>query len=125
MRDDDFFWEGALQGKLLIQGCDDCRTLVHPPLPMCSNCQSLNLTPVECSGRGEVLSWVVSKHPTRADTEERVVALVQLEEGVRLVSNLQGVSIDAIPPSLAVEVFYEVFDEIALPQFRPAGAARQ
>jgi uncharacterized OB-fold protein len=123
MRDDDFFWEGARDGELLIQRCGDCRTFVQPPLPMCSTCQSLNLAPVQCSGRGEVLSWVVSKHPTRSDAEERVVVLVQLEEGVRLISNLQGAPIDAIQPGLPVEVFFQAFDEVVLPQFRPAGAA--
>jgi uncharacterized OB-fold protein len=124
MRDDDFFWEGARDGKLLIQTCDSCRTLIHPPLPLCPNCQSSDTSPMECSGRGEVVGWVMSKHPTRQDDPDvRVVVLVQLEEGVRLVSNLQGVDFDAIDVGLPVEVFYQTFGEAVLPQFRPAGAA--
>jgi hypothetical protein len=108
----------------MIQKCNSCRTLIHPPLPMCSKCQSLDLSPMECSGRGEVLDWVMSKHPTRSeDTDVRVVVLVGLEEGVRLISNLHGIDFDAIEVGQPVEVFYQSFGDAVLPQFRPVGAA--
>jgi uncharacterized protein len=124
MRDDDFFWEGVCEGKLLIQQCGKCGALRHPPLPMCPACQSLDWSPIQSSGQGQVLSWVMSKHPTQPeDTDIRVVVLVALKEGVRLISNLQGIAFDAIEVGLPVEVFYESFGDVVLPQFRPASAA--
>ena len=52
--DDAFFWDGAAEGKLLIQRCTDCGTLRHPPAPMCGNCGSLAWDAAESSGRGRV-----------------------------------------------------------------------
>lgn len=122
MRDDDFFWDGAREGKLLIQKCSNCQTPIHPPLPMCPHCQSLDLSTIECSGRGEVMGWVMSRHPTKQDDADvRIVVLVKLEENVRLISNLQGIEFDEIEAGLPVEVFYQSFGEAVLPQFRPTG----
>ena len=124
MRDDDFFWEGARDGKLLIQKCDNCQTVRHPPLPMCPKCQCLDWSPEQLSGRGEVLGWVMSKHPTRTDlTDNRIVVLVGLEEGPRLISNLQGIELEDVQVGQPVEVFYQEFGDVVLPQFKPAGAA--
>lgn len=125
MRDEDFFWEGARDGKLLVQKCRQCETLRHPPLPMCAKCQSTDWSAVECTGRGEVLGWVLSTHPTRPDAEVRTVVLVQLEEGVRLISNLQDIELAAIDVGMPVEVFYQTFGETVLPQFRPARTIRR
>jgi uncharacterized protein len=87
-RDHDFFWEGVDQGKLLVQCCSQCAAKRHPPAPMCGDCQSLEWTAQPLSGRGTVFSWLISKHPTRPDEEPRVVVLVDLEEGTRLVANM-------------------------------------
>ena len=87
-RDDDFFWEGVDRGELLAQSCSQCGTLRHPPAPMCALCQCLTWEPKTLSGRGTIFSWLVSKHPTKPDAAPRTVVLVDLEEGLRLVSNL-------------------------------------
>lgn len=87
-RDDDFFWEGVDQNRLLVQACSDCGTIRHPPAPMCAACQSTRWEAKQLSGRGKVYSWLVSKHPTQPDASPRVVVLVDLEEGIRLVSNM-------------------------------------
>jgi uncharacterized OB-fold protein len=86
--DDAFFWDGAAAGRLLIQRCADCGGLRHPPAPMCGACGSLAWDTVEASGRGRVYSWMYSLHPNRPDDAPRIVILVELEEGTRLVSNL-------------------------------------
>jgi uncharacterized OB-fold protein len=121
-RDDEFFWAGVQEGRLLIACCAKCSNLRHPPSPMCPVCGSLEWTAKQSSGRGSVHSWIVSHHPTASDDVPRIVALVELEEGVRLVSNLQGVSADDVRNDMAVEVTFAEIDGVKLPQFRPAGA---
>lgn len=117
MRDQDFFWEGVKAEKLLIQQCADCGALRQPPGPMCPQCQSLRWLASQASGRGSVYSWIVSKHPSQPDTDSRIVALIELEEGVRLVSNLRDVELSAIYEGMPVMVFFDAV--YGLPQFRP------
>lgn len=116
--DDAFFWEGAAQHRLLIQQCTACDTVRHPPTPVCPDCGSLEQGAIESAGRGTILTWIVSLHPTEPDAEPRIVILVQLDEGTRLVSNL----VDAEPaPTLndaRVEVCFIDHDGTVLPQFR-------
>ncbi|HUP71991.1 MAG TPA: OB-fold domain-containing protein [Acidimicrobiales bacterium] len=118
--DDEFFWDGVNQGQLLLRCCAGCGRLQHPPSPMCPVCHSLKWTTREASGRGTVYSWIVSHHPTEADALPRIVVLVDLEEGVRLVSNLQGVAPSEVRNGMAIELCFDDFDGVALPQFRPA-----
>jgi uncharacterized OB-fold protein len=115
--DDEFFWSGVSEGRLLVQRCADCHELRHPPLPMCPHCRSLEWEAAELSGRGTIHSWVVSHHPSEPDAEPRVVVVVAMEEGVRLVSNLRGPAEDAVI-DLPVEVVFEHFGDVVLPQFR-------
>jgi uncharacterized OB-fold protein len=117
------FWDGVRDHKLLIQRCAGCQALRHPPRPMCPGCNSLAWDTIESSGRGEVYSFVMPRHPPFPWFEGTyVVALVALAEGIRLVSNLCGVDPDDVTIGMPVEVFYEHFDDgLVLPQFRPAG----
>jgi len=118
--DDDnrFFWQGVAEGRLLLQRCSACGELRHPPGPMCPACLSLDWEAEEANGRGTIYSWVVSHHPTEPDAEPRIVVLVDLEEGVRLVANLQGVAWTDVVNDAPVEVFFAPVDGVALPQFR-------
>ena len=116
--DDAFFWDGAAEGKLLVQRCTECGTLRHPPAPMCGTCGSLSSDAVEASGRGRVVSWIVSRHPNRPDEEPRIVVLVELDEGTRLVSNLVDPP-DAGPyDDRPVQVEFHDVDGTAMPWFR-------
>jgi uncharacterized OB-fold protein len=117
---DSFFWEGAKKSQLLIQRCTDCKTLVHPPTPMCPNCQSLARESAEMSGRGIVYSWIRSRHPTEPDAHPRLVAIVELEEGPRIVSNLQGIALEDVKNGMPVEVFFDEIDGVVAPQFQPS-----
>jgi uncharacterized OB-fold protein len=114
-----FFWDGVRDGRLLLQRCSGCSALRHPPGPMCPACLSLEWEAVEASGRGTVYAWVLSHHPTEPDADPRVVVLVDLEEGVRLVSNLRGTPWTEIGNDVPVEVFFDDVDGVRLPQFRP------
>lgn len=125
--DTEFFWSGLADHKLLIQRCTDCKALRVPPRPMCGNCQSLNWDSIESTGRGTVYSFVMPQYPPLPFLQyPYVVALVELDEGVRIVSNLCGIEPSAIEVGLPVEVFYEKFEaipsgeELVLHQFRPA-----
>ena len=125
--DTQFFWDGVKEHKLLIQRCAACGVLRHPPRPMCPRCNSLEWDTLESSGRGEVFSFVLPQHPPLPWFEPGyVVALVELEEGTRLVSNLVGIDGADAEIGLAVEVVYEAFDDgLVLPLFRPSGARDQ
>jgi uncharacterized protein len=120
-----FFWEGVERGELLIQRCAGCGELRHPPRPMCPRCRSLDWDTVRASGRGTVYSYVVPHHPRMPAFPERyVVALVDLEEGTRLVTNVVGVSPEDVRIGMAVELeCTNVDDELVLPLFRPAEPA--
>ena len=118
--DNRFFWDGVREGRLLLQRCSGCSALRHPPGPMCPGCLSLEWEAIEASGRGTVYAWVLSHHPTEPDADPRVVVLVDLEEGVRLVANLRGVPWREVTNDLPVEVFFDDVDGVRLPQFRPA-----
>ena len=87
--DTKFFWDALKEGKLLIQRCAGCATLRHPPRPMCPRCNSLAWDTIESSGRGVVYSFVLPRHPPWPWFDGTyIVALVELEEGTRIVSNL-------------------------------------
>jgi hypothetical protein len=118
-RDDAFFWENARSGRLVARACAGCGRLQHPPTPMCPACGALDWEVRELTGRGTVHSWIVSRHPTRPDDAPRIVALVQLEEGIRLVTNLQDVAVPEATVGLPVEVVFLEVDGTVLPQFRP------
>jgi uncharacterized OB-fold protein len=72
-----------------------------------------------------VHSWILSHHPTRPDDAPRIVALLDLEEGLRLVSNLQGVEVGEIRNEMKVEAIFVDVDCVRLPQFQPVhGSSR-
>jgi uncharacterized OB-fold protein len=121
--DTEGFWNGVRDHKLLIQRCAGCQALRHPPRPMCPRCNALAWDTIESSGRGEVYSFVMPRHPPFPWFEGTyVVALVALEEGIRLVSNLCEIDPGDVTIGMPVEVFFEHFDDgLVLPQFRPAG----
>lgn len=119
--DTEFFWKGLRDNTLLIQRCADCKQLRQPPRPMCPQCTSLEWDTMAASGRGTVHSYVMPQYPPMPFMEyPYIVALVDLEEGVRLVSNLVDIAPDAVQVGMPVEVCYVTFDEdLVLHQFRP------
>ncbi|MDL4821312.1 OB-fold domain-containing protein [Actinomadura opuntiae] len=123
-RDTAFFWDGVNAGELRIQRCADCGALRHPPGPMCPKCHSPNRDHVVASGRGEVHSYVVHHHPpVPGRTPPYVVAVVELEEGVRIVGNVNGCAPDDVKVGMPVRLVFErMDDELVLPQWIPADA---
>jgi uncharacterized OB-fold protein len=121
LKDDDFFWEGVDQGELLVQACENCNTLRHPPAPMCGTCQSVHWSPSKLSGHGTVYTWLVSKHPTEPDRDPRTVVLIDLEEGLRFVSNL--VDGEDVEVGAKVELTFGEVKGVRLPLFKKAQEA--
>ncbi|GAA4088350.1 OB-fold domain-containing protein [Actinomadura miaoliensis] len=119
-----FFWEGAKAGELRIQRCADCGALRHPPGPMCPSCHSVARDHTVASGRGHVHSYVVHHHPpVPGRTPPFVVAVVELEEGVRVVGNVLRCDPGEVTVGMPVRVTFEhVDDELTLPQWIPADA---
>jgi uncharacterized protein len=124
--EDQFFWDAIAEGRLVFQRCASCGVVRHPPAPMCGECHSVEWDTQESSGHGHVYTWIVSHHPTKPDAEPRVVVLVELDDGLRFVSNLLGVdaaSINegAVENGMEVAVSIEDVDGVVLPQFRAVG----
>jgi uncharacterized OB-fold protein/acyl dehydratase len=118
--DNAFFWEGVAAGELRIQRCLGCKALRHPPGPMCPRCHALDWDHLVASGRGHVYSFVVAHHPPVPPfAYPNAIALIELDEGTRLVSNLVGIDPAEIAIGLRVRVeFTRVDEDLILPLFR-------
>jgi uncharacterized OB-fold protein/acyl dehydratase len=122
-----FFWDGLEHGELRIQHCGGCGALRHPPVVRCPDCGSYDLGFRVASGRGHIYSFVEVHHPqVPAFDYPLLAALVELEEGTRLVANLASVEPDEARIGMPVEVAFERVDpELTLPFFRPRRPPRR
>lgn len=99
------FWDAADAGRLVAQRCADCGSFRHPPRPMCPHCHSLRVDIVELAGTGTVYSYAILHHPQNPAFDYPVLAvLVDLDEGIRMVSNIVGVDKDDIRIGMRVGV---------------------
>ena len=116
------FWDGCKQHKLLLQRCSKC-SHKRDASPVCPECLSGEHEWVEASGKGSIYSWIVVHQRYNRAFEDDLpynVAIVELEEGPRLMTNIVGIENDDIRPGLSVEVTWDdVTDEVTLPKFRP------
>ncbi|WP_307840878.1 bifunctional MaoC family dehydratase N-terminal/OB-fold nucleic acid binding domain-containing protein [Streptomyces sp. GESEQ-4] len=128
-RDNAGFWEGVDRHQLLIQRCTGCATLRFPWLPGCNACGGLDWDTVEASGEGTVYSYVVMHHPPfPALDPPYAVGLIELAEGVRMISNVVGVPYDKVRIGLPVRLEFQRYEDpggaLVLPVFRvPEGEA--
>jgi len=118
------FWDGLAAGELRVQKCDDCGRLVFYPRPHCPDCLSEALTWTPLSGRGRVYTYTIVRramHPAFAPDVPYVFAIVELEEGPRLATNVVNCDIEAVRVELPVKAVYDsVAAGIALLKFEPA-----
>ncbi|MFB7643596.1 bifunctional MaoC family dehydratase N-terminal/OB-fold nucleic acid binding domain-containing protein [Streptomyces sp. NPDC056084] len=123
-RDNAGFWAGVAEHRLLVQRCGDCAEPRFPWLPGCHACGSARWDTFEASGRGTVYSYVVMHHPPfPAFDPPYAVGLIELAEGVRIVSNVVGVAPDEVRIGMAVRLeFLRVDAELELPVFRVEAA---
>jgi uncharacterized protein len=117
------FWDGTRAGELRLQRCADCDHIYFPPRPFCPACSSRSVDIVAASGRATLHSYVIHHRDAPGFTAPYSIAVVELEEGPRMMSNIIGCdqTPEALELDMALEVTFESLnDEIALPLFRPA-----
>ncbi len=119
------FWEGCRRHQLLLQRCRACGARQHYPRGVCGTCWSTDLAWEPASGRGTVYTFTVthrSQAPGFRDALPYVLAYVELEEGVQVLTNLVECDPARVRIGLAVQVTFEdVTTEIRLPRFKRAG----
>jgi uncharacterized OB-fold protein len=122
------FYGFCARGELRFQRCTACDAWRHPPRILCPRCGAEAWGWTASSGRGTVYTWTVTHQalvPVFAEDLPYAVVVVELAEGVRLVSALRGIAPAAITLNLPVEVrFHRMSDTIGLHWFVPASAAR-
>jgi uncharacterized protein len=117
------FWEGCRQGKLLLQYCDTCQKYQFYPRLYCMHCGTEKPRWVEASGRGVIYSYTIiaqNKSPEFVHDTPYNVAIVQLEEGPRMLSNIVAIDPANLRVDLPVTVVFDPVNEvISLPRFKP------
>ncbi len=119
------FWAGTAAGELRLQRCDECRHAYFPPRPFCPKCASRKVSIFKASGRAILYSYVINHRPAPGFTAPYAIAVVELAEGPRMMTNI--VECPQTPEALQLDMHLEVVfekqnDEITLPFFKPAGA---
>ena len=113
-------WDGARAGRLMVQRCEACRRYVFTPRHVCPGCLGDTLAWVESSGLGQVYSYtVIHRPPHPAFQPPYCAAIVELDEGWRMVTNIVGLAPEAVRVGLAVQVDFLEVGEAVLPVFRP------
>ncbi len=120
------YWWAAAEHRLVIQRCDECGAFRHYPQPLCPACLSPQWTWSPVSGRGRVYTFTVTHqafHPGWAGRVPYAVATVELDEGVRMVTDLPAEDVDRVAVGMPVEVFFEDREDadgrrVTLPRFR-------
>jgi uncharacterized OB-fold protein len=120
------FWSGAREERLVIPKCRSCGSTWFPPTHACPSCGSSDHAWVDASGRGTVFSFVVVHrvyHPGFASKVPYVVAIIELDEGPRILSNVVGIPPEEVRCDMPVRVtFQERRGDMTIPQFVPAKA---
>jgi uncharacterized OB-fold protein len=116
------FWDGAKAGKLLLQRCDECAKVYFPPRPFCPACASRNVAVMQASGKATLYSYVIHHRPVPGFTPPYAIAVVELDEGPRMMTNI--VDCPQTPEALVLDMPLEVVfeaqtDTVTLPFFRP------
>lgn len=116
------FWNAASEGRLLLRECQECGLIYHYPRTLCPDCFSEDVDWIEATGTGEVYSYSVAETMTGWPESELplVVAYVELDEGPRMLTNVDCTP-DVVTISTRVEVKFidvEVVD-VAIPVFVP------
>ncbi|HPU18746.1 MAG TPA: Zn-ribbon domain-containing OB-fold protein [Alicycliphilus sp.] len=115
------YWQAAAQGELHMQHCGACGQWQFYPRPFCIHCEAEALHWRAVSGLGRIYTYTVNHRAPNAFMKARlpyVVAIVELDEGPRLMANIQGEgALDAAIGKRVKVLFEPVSDELALPQF--------
>jgi len=120
------YWDGMKENKLMLPKCQDCGLVFFYPRGVCPGCQSRKIGWIQGSGKGKLYSFEILHRPFNRAVKvptPYVLAMVELEEGPRMLSSLVNVEPDpkAITCDMPVEmVFSKLTDDITIPLFQPA-----
>ena len=118
------FWDACRQGRLLLQRCGRCQEFQFYPRGICANCWCADVNWVEASGRGTVWTFTVTRlnrDPGFIQDVPYVLALVELDEGVKMFTNIVECNPDDVVIGMTVEVtFVRATDQVTVPYFKPA-----
>jgi uncharacterized protein len=121
-KDSQAYWDAARRHELVLQQCSECDRFRFYPRSICPFCFSDQFVWKHSDGRGSIYSFTVIHRPPAPSFRSRVpyvLALIDLEEGVRMMSNVVDCDPHAVEIGMAVEVMFEdITEEIALPKFR-------
>jgi uncharacterized OB-fold protein len=114
------FWDGCARGELLYQRCQDCAQPIFDPAPMCRWCNSTSLVWQPSAGLGAVYSWTVAWRPqSPAFHTPYCPAIIDMDEGYQILSNLIDCDVDDVHVGMGVQVAFQSFGPMTLPYFRP------
>jgi len=118
------FFDGARQGKLMLQCCAACGRWSFPVRERCPHCFAARLEWKPASGKGTLYTYTIMHqvmNPGFASSVPYNVSQIDLVEGVRMISNVVGIANKDLQPGMALEVVFEdVGEGVSLPKFRPA-----
>ena len=117
------FWEATRKEELLLPRCNTCSALFFYPREVCPKCPSMDLGWQKASGLGKVYSNTKVKqaaHPSFQSADGHIYAIIQLNEGMKIPSNIVGIDADDVKIDMdVVAVFEKVTDEVTLVKFKP------
>ena len=113
------FWQGCQAGELRYQRCEACGISNFPPTEHCRQCLSAELRWQQSSGRGEIYSWTVVHRPVTAEFKPPYApAIITLDEGYQMLTNVVGVAPEELAIGMRVHVqFHAVGPDVTLPYF--------
>ena len=114
------FWEAAAEGKLLLQRCGDCGAYIFYPRTLCPACHSDRLEWKEAGGEGTIYTYTIARRaagPAFQADVPYVIALIDLEEGPRMMSNIVTEDVEAVRIGQRVKVTFDDSGEYTLPKF--------
>ncbi|KZS72306.1 hypothetical protein A4G29_25525 [Mycobacterium kansasii] len=116
------FWDGCRAGELRYQHCQACGAANFPPAEHCRQCLSKNLTWMRSAGVGEIYSWTVVYRPVTAELGPPYApAIVTLDEGYQMLTNIVGIAPADLAIGMRVQVqFHEIGSDVTLPYFTPS-----
>jgi uncharacterized OB-fold protein len=120
------FWDGTRAGELRLQRCNACGKVYFPPRPFCPACAGREVSVFAASGKARLYSYVIHHRPVPGFTPPYAIAVVELDEGPRMMTNI--VDCEQTPEALVLDMPVEVVfepqtDTITLPFFRPASTS--
>jgi uncharacterized OB-fold protein len=118
------WWSATREGKLLVKRCSDCGKAHFYPRPFCPHCWSESVDWEQASGRATLYTWSVVHNndlPPFGDLVPYVAAIVDLDEGPRMMTRVVGCEFDDLRVGMQLQVtFDQQTDEVTLPLFTPA-----